>query len=384
MFDINTIKEELKNLVGFRAEEGIPLSSDLTPSDSTLFVNDHHPLLRLSTLDAVRPKDMDLNHFLTSVRDAAITKMINDVYTKKQMGETVKENLKSSPLFDSASSIRNLETPRGRFVGFVLRLNRSRNLKTTLKKVSLQLLEAQTLTLHVKHSSQLDASIDTIDLNYTKEKSTQWFDLNWTIKYFDENTDAGGAYYVGYYEDDLTPSNRAIYKEHDLSKRPCGGCSRWNLSYYQTWSSYLGVNAFYVPSQKIDDGTGAFDVKDVEFVSRNFGLNLDVEFRCDITDFLIQNTRAMVYPLLDRIAIDLLRYVEMSPTRNNKVTDEMAKESYVAINGVVSENNFIKARGLQHDYEDKIKGLAFEYSRLDPVCLPCDRKGVRWNRSRVM
>jgi hypothetical protein len=379
MYNISTIKDELVDLIGFRSEEGFYLPPTLTPSTSTLFVNDHHPLLRLSTLDAIRPKDLPLDSFLTTVRDAAITKLINDVFTQKQMGEAVKENLKNAPLFDSASSIRNLETPQGRFVGFVIRLNRTRNLQTTLKKISLQLLENQSLPIHLKHSSQT-ASLQTRTLTYTKGKSTQWFDLGWTLKYFDEaNTDAGGVYYVGYYEDDLTQTNRAVYKEHDLSKRPCGGCSRWNLTYYQTWSSYMGVDGIYVQSNKINND-GSFDVRDVNMVSRNFGLNLDVEFKCDITDFLVEHSRPLVYPLLDRIAIDLLRYVEMSPTRNNIVTDEMAKESYVAINGVVSENNFIKARGLMHDYTDKIKGLSFEYSRLDPVCLPCDRKGVRWNR----
>jgi hypothetical protein len=383
MFNIEDIKTELVNLVGFRAEEGIPLPSTLTASTSSLFVNDHHPLLRLSTLDAVRPSDLTLEDFLLSMRDNAVVKLINDVFTHKQMGESVKENLITTPIFDSGTSIKNLETPRGRFVGFAIRMSRTYNLATTIKRITLQLLENQELTLHLKHSSQLGQSIETKTVNYTNSKRAQFFDLGWLLKYTTEDTDFGGVYYLGYYEDDLIEGNRAVYKDHNITKRPCGGCSRYNLTYYNKWSPYMSLSNIYVPATKLD-GSGGFDIKDIGFVERNFGMNFEVEFRCDITDFILENTRALVYPLLDRLGIDLLRYVEMSPTRNNRITDEMAKESYVAINGVVSENNFVKARGMMHDYMDKIKGLSFEYSRLDPVCLPCDRKGLKWNKRSLM
>jgi hypothetical protein len=379
MFDILEIKEQLKNIIGFKSGEDYLLNDDLTTTTSSLVINEYHPLLRLSVLDAVRPENMELDEFLTSVRDQAVARLINDVFTQKQMGESVKENLINTPLFESTASISNLETPKGRFVGIVLKLNKTMNLKSILKKVSLQLLEAQPLTIHLKHSSQFGESLRAQNLSYTKAKSTQWFDLDFVLKYFTEDTDFGGVYYIGYYEDDLIPTNRAIYKEHDLSKAPCGGCTRFNLMYYRKWSSYMTANAIYVNPTSFDE-LGNFDVKKVEFSTRNFGLNVEVEFRCDLTSFLIENSRPLAYPLMDRLAMDLMRYIEMSPTRNNSVTDEMAKESYIAINGVLGERGDIKVRGLIHDYMDKIKGLSFEYSRLDPVCLPCNRKGIKWNK----
>jgi len=379
MYNITAIKEGLKELVGFREEEGFTLGADLTTSTSGLFINDHHPLLRLSTLESIRPEGLTLPLFLATVRDNAIPKLLNDVMTKKQISHTVKENLGETVLFDSASSLRNTETKRGRFVGIMLRPRKSENLNTLIKQVSLQLVEAQTLPIYLFHTSQKDY-LDSTVLNYTKATSTQWFDVNFDpLKYSTDDTDAGGSYIIGYYEDDLTSTNSAIYKNHDLSKRPCGGCNRINALAYNTWSSYVNISTIFIPQNKLVDGILEPDPATIQTTARNFGLNLKISFTCDITDFILQYTRPLIYPLLDRIAIDLLKHVEMAPTRKNGITDTMANESYTAIHGLITENAHIKARGLQHDYDDKISALSFEYSRLDPVCVPCTNKGIRWN-----
>jgi hypothetical protein len=383
MYDINTIKTELANLVGFRSESGYSLPASLTETDTSLFVNDHHPLLNLTTLDNVRPENLTLEQFLTNIRDASISKTLNDVVTAKSLAKTSKTVLKETKIFDSTASYKNLESKKDRFVGWVIRPYKFEYLKHQIKQIGLQFLEADSFDLYIYHSSSVDP-IDVIPIDYTTPKSVQWIDLPETLTLsYTYNDESGGFYYIGYYEDEIEPTNNAIYKEHYLDRRPCGGCSPYNHSYYTLWSSYFKIQTAFVTEDKINNGQN-FDVRDLQFQNnRNYGLNFKITSYCDITDFIVEHKDLMTYALLDRLTIDLLRYVEMSPTRNNVVTDTMSKEAYIAINGNVSENGMIKVRGLIHDYEDKIKALNFNTSRLEPVCLPCSTRGIRWGTTNA-
>lgn len=384
MFNIATIKQELANLVGFREETNFTLPIALTSTSTSLFVNDHHPLLSLTVLDNVRPENMTLAQFLTNIRDAAISKTINDLVTKKALDKTNKTILSELQIFDSTASYRNLESKKGRFVGWVIRPYKFEYLKHKIAKIGLQLLEADTFNIYVYHSSQTEP-IRIIPIDYTSPRAVQWIEIPTEpllLSYTEQET-SGGYYYIGYYEDDLAPSNNAIYKEHFLDRRPCGGCSPINYSSYTQWSSYFKIQTAYVNSDKLNNDLSNFEVRDLQFQNnRNYGLNFKITSYCDITDFIVDHKDLITYALLDRLAIDLLRYVEMSPTRNNVVTDTMSKESYIAINGNVSENGTIKVRGLVHDYDEKLSALNFNTSRLEPVCLPCSTRGIKWNSNR--
>jgi hypothetical protein len=326
----------------------------------------------------VRPENLTLPAFLTNIRDNAIAKTINDVLTKKALDRTNKTVLKETQIFDSTASYRNIESKRGRFVGWVIRPHKFEYLKHQIKKVGLQFLEADQFNLYIFHSSQTQP-LQIIPINYTTPRSVQWVDLSeeLILSYTDQD-ESGGYYYLGYYEDDLSETNNAIFKEHYLDRKPCGGCSPYNYGWYNLWSSYFKIQTAFIDASKIN-GTDNFEVRDLQFQNnRNYGLNFKITSYCDITDFLLEHRELLTYALLDRLAIDLLKYVELS-TRNNVTTDTMAKESYIAINGNVSENGMIKVRGLIHDYTDKIGALNFNTSRLEPVCLPCSTRGIKWN-----
>lgn len=286
MFNIEEINEGLKNLIGIKDEGSLTLNTDLNTSTSGLYLNNHHPLLRLANIEGARPEEVSLVDFLTDIRDASISKLLNDVYVKKQLNKSVKENLTDeTPIFDSTAPLRNLETPRGRFVGLMIRPSRANNLESVVTQISLQLLLAQTLPIYLFHSSQRDP-LESVDLVYNKPTSTQWFVLpeSMILKYKTNDTDAGGMYMIGYYEDDLITGNKAIYKDHNLSKAPCGGCNRWNASYYRAWSPYVSLSSgSFVPSELETFPTST----DLAYSTRNFGLNLKIKFRCDLTTFIL-------------------------------------------------------------------------------------------------
>jgi hypothetical protein len=192
---------------------------------------------------------------------------------------------------------------------------------------------------------------------------------------------------IGYYEADLLTSssstNRAIYKEHNLSLKACGTCNIFNTKAYNIWSKYMNIDTIYVNSGDLDGTNLPSNEKINRQSNKNYGLNFKISTACDLTNFLVTNKSLLLPTLQIRYSIDLLRYVDMNPLRKNTVTDSVKNEAFTAINGVVSENNYVKVRGLIHEYKDYLDGLNFDTSVLDPVCLANVRKGITWNKSKA-
>lgn len=376
IYNSSTVIDSAESLVGFSALDGFSLPTSLT--STTLKMNSYHPLLQLDVIDNVRPESQNLSDFLVSVRRSSISTLLNDIFTKKLAHQSLKTKLAETNVFDSTARFSNLINKRGRFLGWVFRPSKSNNLHHKITKIGIQLLQNETaLPIYVYHSSQKDP-LQTVSLTTTGAPSVFWQTLETPITMNYQDYDYGGFYFIGYYEDDLTEANRAIYKDYDLSVEPCNSCNPFNIRAYRDWSKYVSIATAYVDSTKLD-GTDMVSVEDVEIENENnWGLNFRIESYCDLTSWLVDNIGLIAPALQVRYAIDLLRYLEMSGLRKNSVTDSMKEEAFVAINGQKSENNYVKVRGLIHDYEDYIKGLNFDLSRLDPVCLPNSYRSIKF------
>lgn len=383
VYNVSTIETALSTLVGFESLEGYTLSSGLT--STTFKMNNYHPLLQLSILDNVKPESTTLDDFLKNIRKTTITTVLNDLVTKKLVNKGIKSKLADTIIFDSTARFTNLVSNNSKFVGWSFRPVRSGNLVTKINKIALQLLEPVTdLTIYVFHSSQLEP-VTTRTISTTKSTAVEWVDLETPITLFYTDQDRGGYYFIGYYQDDLisssSSSNRAIYKEHDLSVAPCGGCNKWNGNYYKEWSKFFKIDTgTFVPEQPEE----MVSTEKINFgENKNYGLNFNIQTTCDITDFLVNNKSLFAPTLQVRYAIELLRYIDMSPIRKNVVTDTMKNEAFTAIHGSISENNYIKVRGLSHDYREYLDGLNLDTSMLDPICLASTSKGIVWNKGGV-
>jgi hypothetical protein len=376
VYNITTVVESAEPLVGFESNDGFTLPEALT--ETTLKLNHYHPFLSLDILDNVRPESQQLEDWLISVRKSSITSLLNDVISKKLSTSTIKSVLSDTRVFDSTARFSNLVPKNDRLVGWILRPSKARYLQHIIKNIGIQLIENQELVVHLFHSSMKDP-VAYYTLNVTNAPSVQWFrlvDIIDPLPLNYEDYDAGGFYFVGYYESDLTTNNRAIYKDYDLSVAPCGTCNAFNIKAYRSWSKYLSISTGYYRNQDLVDRTLP-SVEDLQVDNdMNYGLNFHIESYCDITKFLTENISILAPSLQVRYAIDLLRYIEMSGLRKNSITDSMKEESFVAINGQKSENNFIKVKGLIHTYEEYVKGLNFDMSLMDAVCLPSSKTGI--------
>ena len=380
-YNTSEIETALASLVGFESLEGYTLSSPLT--NTTFKMNNYLPLLQLSILDNVKPEGTTLDAFLQNVRKSAITSTLNDLVTKKLVGKGIKTKLADTIVFDSTARFTNLISNNGKFVGWSFRPVRSGNVVTKITKIALQLLEPVTdLPIYVFHSSQLEP-VTTRSVTTTKSSSVEWVTLEEPISLSYNEYDRGGYFFIGYYQDDLitssSSSNRAVYKDHDLSVSPCNSCNKWNGQYYKSWSNFL----------KID--TGTFDPEEPEQLvshekitfgnNKNYGLNFNIETTCDITDFIVSNKSLFAPTLQVRYAMELLRYIDMSPLRKNAVTDTQKNEAFMLIHGSITENNYVKVRGLAHDYKEYLDGLNLDTSMIDPICLASTTRGISWNKS---
>jgi hypothetical protein len=151
IYNVTNIIDKAESLVGFDSNDGFYLPSSLT--DTTLKMNAYHPFLQLDILDNVRPEAQQLEDWLIAVRKSSITSLVNDVITKKLSTSTIKSVLADTRVFDSTARFSNLVPKNNRLVGWIFRPAKAQYLHHKIKKIGIQLLEAQSnLPLYIFHS----------------------------------------------------------------------------------------------------------------------------------------------------------------------------------------------------------------------------------------
>jgi hypothetical protein len=432
----------LANLVGFRQNENPDypqLSAALLQSESGLYVQDEHPLLSLENIDqalknydkfnfdafsalesyaigekvrasdnkvyiavlASAPEDPKdpaggangnywdeynlLSQKLDQVRRSAASKVLSAIFTDKKIREVTKAIFDNVQLFDGAGSFTSKEIKANRFVGFQIALESHRDLITVIKRLGTQFSAANPeFTLYVFHSSQEDP-IATFTLNLTKVNSFQWSQLldedgkELTLKYLSDDYESGGAFYIGYYEEDLV--GQAIIKDYDFGRTPCATCNR-SHEYFTKWSRFIQVTPIEISSADLvgigpndPDGPKLWDIAKNNYVyTKNYGLNLDLTSRCDITDFIIRERQLLADPILKQITVDLLKELAYT-TRNNAIAKEVRDLAIYTLNN--KDNN---TPGAEKKLELSLKAVSFDLSDLNSACMPCNDNGgtVNW------
>jgi len=413
----------LKPLLGWRESEDpctdslFELSTEIQSSESGLFYNDVHPLLTIENIGYVAPNfqqyiantqpynptstyaqedrvnfngdlyeslvngntgnDPDVSpteweqvllfsEWLDRGDEASILKFMHELINKKKIRKDTKSLLEDTKLYDGNGRLNDLITKQGRFVGLQVELKRHEGLEFLIRRIGLQATALQTdLTIYVYHSSQLDP-VYTFDISTTKATSFDWVDIeaeNINLKYFDENYDAGGVWYIGYYEDDL--NGQAIRKLYDFSRTPCAKCNRYNYRAWNLYSRFLSIYPIAVDSGNLN-GTQMWDIAKTKFVTtQNWGLNLSFSTYCDISDLFCDNKDRFVDALGKQRAVDLLKSM-VHGTRNNNLSEELKSMAFSALNG---EDNI---QSLEKQLQDAIDAIDFDFSDLNSPCIPCN------------
>lgn len=432
MIRANNIQEKLLHLIGWEQNydtSDLKISDALTVSESGLYFQQIHPLLTLQNMSCIAPdfknitfpeynsekeyskgnvvdyqgtqykalqkaqgKQPDIeseywvetnlfSEWLESKTKASIQKAIARYCNEKTVEGTNKSLCESRTLFDGTGRLVDTVKNKKNLVGFEIVPVRAKGVTTKINKICLQFTKAGEYTLYLMHSS-MDAPVKIIKLNKIRDNSAEWFTVNdLYLPYQSEDNDAGGSWYLCYFQSELPEGSQAIRKNKDWSKEPCGSCSRRELLAWTAWSKYLEIHPFFVNEELInteDKSLHLWDVENNQYTyDNNYGLNLEVAVSCDITDFIIEQRMMFQDVIAKQVAVDMLReFAYNSNVRTNRHSINASRLDILY--EVDGDSSSMKKSGLSYQLDMAFKAIKLSTSGIDRVCLPCRNNGIKY------
>lgn len=437
------IQEKLLHLIGWEQNydtSDLKISDALTVSESGIYFQQIHPLLTLQNMSCVAPdfKNTTYNEYNSEVEyskgnivkyketlykalqksqskqpdiepeywaetnpfsewlegktKASIQKAITRFCNEKVAQGTYKTLCENRTLFDGTGRIVDTVKNKKNLVGFEIIPIRAKGVTTKINKIGLQFTEPGEYTLYLMHSS-MDAPVKIIKLNKIRKNSIEWFTLNDIyLPYQSADNDAGGSWYLCYFQSELPKGSQAIRKDKDWSKGPCGSCSRNELIAWQAWSKYIEVHPFYVNEELVnavnfnDDFNDDFakcpihmwDAECNQYTyDNNYGINLEITVSCDITDFIIEQRALFQDIIAKQVAVDMLR--EFAYNANVRTNRHSINASRLDIlYEVDGDSSSMKKSGLSYQLDMAFNAIKISTSGIDRVCLPCKNNGIKY------
>lgn len=432
MVRANDIQEKLLHLIGWEQNydtSDLKISDALTVSESGLYFQQIHPLLTLQNMSCIAPdfknitfpeynsekeyskgnvvdyqgtqykalqkaqgKQPDIeseywvetnlfSEWLESKTKASIQKAIARYCNEKTVEGTNKPLCESRTLFDGTGRLVDTVKNKKNLVGFEIIPVRAKGVTTKINKICLQFTKAGEYTLYLMHSS-MDAPVKIIKLNKIRDNSAEWFTVDdLYLPYQSEYNDAGGSWYLCYFQSELPEGSQAIRKNKDWSKEPCGSCSRRELLAWMAWSKYLEIHPFFVNEELInteDESLHLWDVENNQYTyDNNYGLNLEVTVSCDITDFIVEQRMMFQDVIAKQVAVDMLReFAYNSNVRTNRHSINASRLDILY--EVDGDSSSMKKSGLSYQLDMAFKAIKLSTSGIDRVCLPCRNDGIKY------
>lgn len=432
MVRANNIQEKLLHLIGWEQNydtSDLKISDALTVSESGLYFQQIHPLLTLQNISCIAPdfknitfpeynsekeyskgnvvdyqgtqykalqkaqgKQPDIeseywvetnlfSEWLESKTKASIQKAIARYCNEKTVEGTNKPLCESRTLFDGTGRLVDTVKNKKNLVGFEIIPVRAKGVTTKINKICLQFTKAGEYTLYLMHSS-MDAPVKIIKLNKIRDNSAEWFTVDdLYLPYQSEYNDAGGSWYLCYFQSELPEGSQAIRKDKDWSKEPCGSCSRRELITWMAWSKYLEIHPFFVNEELInteDESLHLWDVENNQYTyDNNYGLNLEVTVSCDITDFIVEQRMMFQDVIAKQVAVDMLReFAYNSNVRTNRHSINASRLDILY--EVDGDSSSMKKSGLSYQLDMAFKAIKLSTSGIDRVCLPCRNNGIKY------
>ena len=366
MINAATLKQDLYGLVGWRQNSdtgGTQIAATEIISSSGLYFNDAHPLLTTDNLLSVAPNHLagdqaGFSTWLKQKTEAGIIDCVNAWLNKKVLNKTAKSLIESNQLFRTTgrNDLKDEKTT-GRLVGFEILPRRSKNIKVVIRKIGLQLDTDQILNVKLFHSGS-SSVLSNQDLVYNQSGGIQWFTVDWVLN-------PNGSYFLVYEQDDLT--GQSINGIYDY---------RWDKKarFYPS-GKYTTAKAFHVQS----DASVLWSIKDNSYtVATNYGLNLEMDTKCDYTDFIIAQKDLFATTIQLQVGTTLLRELVFNPNsrinRNNSNVNVNRNEVLYELDGDSSSN---KKSGLVYRFNQALLNIQFDTTNIDQDCLTCRRRSVK-------
>lgn len=439
MVRANDIQDKLLHLIGWEQNydtSDLKISDALTVSESGLYFQQIHPLLTLQNMACIAPdfkniafeeyntekpyskgnivkydeklykalqkalnKQPDIeseywvetnpfSEWLENKTKASIQKAITRYCNEKIAQGTYKTLCENRTLFDGTGRLVDVVKNRKNLVGFEIIPVRAKGVTTKINKIGLQFTEPGEYTLYLMHSS-MDAPVKIIKLNKIRKNSIEWFSLSDVyLPYQSEDNDAGGSWYLCYFQSELPEGSQAIKKDKDWSKEPCNSCSRREYLAWMAWSKYIEVHPFFVNEELVEainfnddfekQTLHLWDVENNQYTyNNNYGLNLEITISCDITNFIIEQRMLFQDIIAKQVAVDMLReFAYNANVRTNRHSINASRPDILyEIDG---DSSSMKKSGLSYQLDMAFKAIKLSTEGIDRVCLPCKNNGIKY------
>ena len=443
MIRIKDLQNSFMHLVGWEQNydtSGLKIADSLTQSESGLYFQQVHPLLTLENLISIAPDFKNISYpqysdsveykkgnvvsdseghlykalkaslgeslqneeywsetnpfseWLEAKTKASIIKALSKYVTDKITKGSYKTLFENRTLFDGTGRLTDTIKNKHNLVGFEIVPIRAKGITTKINRIGLQFTEPGSYEIYIMHSSS-NEPVYTLQLVKEKSNSMEWFNLNDIyLPYEGPSNDAGGSWYICYYQSKLPGASQAIKKNRDWSKEPCKACSRYEYDSWTLWSKYLEIHPFFVNEELITDtnfgsdfgsdfgNTSLYmwDVNDNQYIyDTNFGINLDITMSCDITDFMISQRALFADVISKQVGIDILReFAYNANVRTNRHSINASKVDILyELDG---DSSSMKKSGLSYQLEQAFKSIELVTEGLDRVCLPCVNHGIKY------
>lgn len=440
MIRIKEIQDKLLHLIGWQQSYDTTqfrLADSLTQSESGLFYQQAHPLITLDNISSVAPdfKNIKYNEFVEDTiykkgnivscdgqlykalvdtskspytedweftnpisewieqkTKASIQKTVSRFINEKLAKASSKTIIENKTLFDGTGRIVDTIRNKKNLVGFEIVPIRAKGITTKINKIGLQFTEPGEYTIYIMHSSMC-APISILKFNKIRKNSVEWFSVeDIYLPYESDFNDAGGSWYVCYFQSELPDGSQAIRKDYDWSNGPCNSCSKHEYSAWKLWSKYLEINPFFVNEELVnavkfnDDFNDDFskqslhmwDIGNNQYTyNTNYGINLDITIYCDLTDFIISQKHLFQDLLLNQFAIDMLReFAYNANVRTNRhIINASRTDILYEIDG---DSSSMKKSGLAYRLDEAYKALNISTSGIDRICMPCVNNGIKY------
>ena len=393
MFDPKVIKKEFGGLVGWRQNpdpQGTQLQSSLTDSSSGYYFNDEHPMLTMDNILSICQDDGSFEYSTFSdsqayktgaivtdedgtfirIKDGAaniptsnteywkefdfvsswieqktesfIMQAFNDWYYNKEKFGTAQGVLAYNVLFANAGDAGEVQdiilTNQGEDVGITIETYKSQTVKYTCHEIGIQLEENATVSIKVQEIGQTDFVLEQ-NIEYTGAGSQQWHDIKFVF--------TGSRKY------------KVFYTVQDALNSPI--------------SSMRGVDMPYTQFYKVKG------YNDGEETSENYGIDLKISVACDYTDLIVDQKDLFSDLVSKRVAMKFLRELIYNPhARLNRHEENIDDTQLLYEIDGDSQAKKENPNTLGAGYANALRALSFDRSKIDSVCLPCRRRGVRY------
>lgn len=346
MVQTDQIKSNLSGLIGFRQsvnpDYAIVNSSNLASSSGSYY-QEFSPIISIANIKDTQQyadiSDADFNTLLTNMGNAAMSKVISNVFLENDFVE-------NKVLFEHENVWTDTIGNNDSFVGYEITVSDRRELLTIINKIGLSFDGVQNVKILLFHSSQ-NTPIQTETIS-SQALSEVFGSIDWSLdKYL------GGKWYIGYVRGEL--SSKAINRE-------------WDSANIQSCFNTLRIEPIIVDGHTTDT---LFDINNIEYSDETYGMNFDITTMKDYTNLIIQNRNRFVNAFGLQFAVDVADLI-LKSTRSNRNERSLKAAALLERDGILNINEETQTiEGLYSKLNEEVKRL-----RLTFIDIPLIQRGT--------